>query len=133
MRRRQGDLSGARELVDDIWEAAERGPYPLVLADALNILAEIERHAEETDGAIKAASRAFCTSWCDGPPFAYHWGLERAKKQLKELGAFQPKMAPYDENKFESLISLHSDSADVDAIKITLDPWEAYYNRNNSQ
>jgi len=65
---------------------AERGPYPLVLADALNILVEIERHAEETDGAIKAASQTFCTSWCDGPPFVYHCGSE-SKEAIERNGS----------------------------------------------
>ena len=28
LRRRQGDSRAARELLDDVWESAERGPYP---------------------------------------------------------------------------------------------------------
>lgn len=41
--RRKGDLAAARERLDDVWDAAERGPYPLIHADALNVLAQIER------------------------------------------------------------------------------------------
>ena len=48
-------------------------------ADALNLLAEIEREEGETERAVEAATRAYEKAWCDGPPFAYHWGLERAK------------------------------------------------------
>ncbi len=33
LRRRQGDLKVARDLLDDVWEPAERGPYPLIHAD----------------------------------------------------------------------------------------------------
>src|SRR5205085_800002 len=42
LRRRQGDAKAARELLNDVWEAAERGPYPLNHADAFNVLAQIE-------------------------------------------------------------------------------------------
>ena len=34
LRRRQGDPKAARDLLDDVWEPAERGPYPLIHADA---------------------------------------------------------------------------------------------------
>jgi hypothetical protein len=35
-------------LLDAVWESAERGPYPLYHADALNVLAQIERDAGNT-------------------------------------------------------------------------------------
>ncbi|MCP4514519.1 MAG: hypothetical protein GY824_04725, partial [Delftia sp.] len=43
LRRRQGRLDAARELLDDAWEPAQRGPFPLLAADAYNVLAQIER------------------------------------------------------------------------------------------
>lgn len=43
LRRRQGELGAARELLGDVWEAAERGPYRLIHTDACNLLAEVER------------------------------------------------------------------------------------------
>ncbi len=101
--RRQGDLRAARELLDDVWEAAERGPYPLIHSDAFNVLAKIERDKGDTAAAIEAATKAYRLAWCDGPPFAYHWGLEKAKRHLKELGAPEPKMPPFDESKFEPM------------------------------
>jgi hypothetical protein len=101
--RRQGDLKAARELLDDVWEAAERGPYPLIHADACNVLAQIERDEGNQAKAIEAATKAYRLSWCDGPPFAYHWGLEKARKHLAELGADEPLMPPFDESKFEPM------------------------------
>ena len=50
LRRRQGDLKAAREFLDDVWDAAERGPYPLIHADACNVLAQIESDAGNQDG-----------------------------------------------------------------------------------
>jgi hypothetical protein len=67
---RQGDLEAAHELLDAVWEAAERGPYPLLHADALNVLAQIERDAGNTAVAIETATQAYRKAWCDGPPFA---------------------------------------------------------------
>jgi hypothetical protein len=74
---------------------------PLFHADALNVLAQIERDAGNTDDAIKAATKAYQLAWCDGPPYAYHWGLEKAKKHLKELDAPFPDMPEFDKSKFE--------------------------------
>ena len=101
--RRQGDVKAARELLDDVWEAAERGPYPLIHADACNVLAQIERDEGKQEKAVKAATKAYRLAWCDGPPFAYHWGLEAARKHLRELGATEPLMPPFDESKFEPM------------------------------
>jgi tetratricopeptide (TPR) repeat protein len=103
LRRRQGDAKAARELLDDVWEAAERGPIVLAEVDAYNILAQIERDEGNTNAAIEAATKAYRLAWCDGPPFAYHWGLEKAKQHLKELGAPEPEMPPFDESKFEPM------------------------------
>jgi tetratricopeptide (TPR) repeat protein len=112
LRRRQGDLKAAREMLDDVWDAAERGPYPLVHADACNVLAQIERDAGERAKAAEAAGRAYRLAWCDGPPFAYHWGLEKARALLRELGAGEPLMPPFDESKFEPMPEVEIDPAD---------------------
>jgi tetratricopeptide (TPR) repeat protein len=69
LKRRQGDLKSARELLDDVWEPAERGPFTLYHADALNVLAQIERDAGDHEAAVKAAMAAYRLAWCDGPPF----------------------------------------------------------------
>jgi hypothetical protein len=110
LRRRQSDLKAARELLDDVWEPAERGPYPLFHADALNVLAQIERDAGNRAAAIAAATKAYRLAWCDGPPYAYHWGLEAAKKHLAALGAPEPTdLAPFDESKFEPMPQIEID------------------------
>ena len=82
LRRHQGDPAAARDLLDDVWEPAERGPYPLIHADAFNVLAQIERDAGNIEAAIEAATQAYRLAWCDGPPYAYHWGLEAARAHL---------------------------------------------------
>src|SRR5262249_10121865 len=45
LHRRKKEASIARELLTQVWDAAERGPFPLFHADALNVLAQIERDA----------------------------------------------------------------------------------------
>jgi len=112
LRRRQGDSKAARELLEDVWEAAARGPYPLFHADAFNVLTQIERDEENTTAAIEAATKAHRLAWCDGPPFAYHWGLEKAKQHLKELGAPEPEMPLFDESKFEPMPEVEIDPED---------------------
>jgi tetratricopeptide (TPR) repeat protein len=110
--RRQGDEKAAREFLDDVWEFAERGPYPLLHADALNVLAQIERDAGNTEKAIEAATRAYQISWCDGPPYAYYWGLEKAKGHLTDLKAPFPDMPAFDESKFELMPEVEIDPGD---------------------
>lgn len=93
----------ARARLDDVWESAERGPYPLQQTDAYNVLAAIARAEGDTAGAIDAATKAYKYAWCDGPPYAYHWGLEKAKAHLAALGAAEPVLPPFDESQFEPL------------------------------
>jgi tetratricopeptide (TPR) repeat protein len=110
LHRRQSNPTAARELLDQVWEPAERGPYPLFHADALNVLAQIERDAGNIPAAIKAATEAYTKAWCDGPPFAYHWGLEKARAHLAALNAPEPALPPYDESKYEPMPEIEIDT-----------------------
>lgn len=112
LERRRGEPERAREFLDDVWEPAERGPYPLFHADAMNVLTQLERDAGRSDEAAAAAKRAYELSWCDGPPFAYHWGLEKAKKHHAELGEPEPVLEPFDESKFEPMPEVEIDPSD---------------------
>ncbi len=118
LRRRQNQPAEARELLDDVWEAAERGPYPLFHADAMNVLAQLERDAGNTSKAIEAATQAYRLAWCDGPPYAYHWGLEAARKHLRELGAPEPEMPPFDPSKFEPMPEVEINPKDEFYVEI---------------
>ncbi len=105
-------LDQAERLLDDVWDRAERGPYPLFQADAFNRLASLERtraallptdSPERTaalDRAGKAAIRAYEKAWLDGPPFAYAYGLSHAAAHLADLGLTPPNLPPYDDSKF---------------------------------
>ena len=56
--------------------------------------------------------QAYRHAWCDGPPYAYHWGLEKALSHLKELGAPEPALPPFDESKFEPMVEVEIDPDD---------------------
>ena len=112
LQRKQGDLKAARELLDEVWEPAARGPYPLIHADACNVLAQIERDEGNYTAAVEAATKAYRLAWCDGPPFTYHWGLVAARKHLQELGASEPEMPPFDESKYEPMPDVEIDLDD---------------------
>jgi tetratricopeptide (TPR) repeat protein len=103
LRFEQGRPTEARAGLDDVWEAAERGRYPLYQADAYNVLADIELAEGDKSAAITAAANAYRAAWCDGPPYSYHWGLEKAKARLAALGVPEPNMPPFDESKFEPM------------------------------
>jgi len=99
----RGQPAEAKARLDEVWEAAERGPYPLLQADAYNVLAAIALAKGDAPAASAAATEAYEAAWCDGPPYAYHWGLEKAKAHLAALGAPEPAMPPYEASKFEPL------------------------------
>ncbi|MAQ95395.1 MAG: hypothetical protein CMM84_17955 [Rhodothermaceae bacterium] len=101
--RQRGEPKEARERLDDVWDPAETGPYPLFHADALNVLAQIEHDAGNAAAAVEAATEAYRKAWCDGPPFAYHRGLETAKAHLAVLGAPEPEMPPFDASAHEPM------------------------------
>ncbi|HEX7314207.1 MAG TPA: DUF4062 domain-containing protein [Pyrinomonadaceae bacterium] len=112
LRRKQQELQVASDILDAVWEPVKRGPYRLFHADACNVLSRIEHDAGNQAAAIKAARKAYRLAWCDGPPFAYHWGLERARGLLKALGAGEPLMPAFDESKFEPMPEVEIDPAD---------------------
>ena len=72
-------------------------------AQASRVLAQIERDAGDRTAAVEAATAAYRLAWCDGEPYAYHWGLVAARKHLVELGAAEPSMPPFDESKHEPM------------------------------
>jgi ATP/maltotriose-dependent transcriptional regulator MalT len=100
---KRGRPAEAKANLEDVWEAAERGPYPLHQADAFNVLAAVALAEGDKPAAIAAATNAFKAAWCDGPPYAYHWGLLKAKAHLAALGAPEPVLPPFDESKFEPM------------------------------
>lgn len=104
---KRGAIAAARDLLEDVWQLVERGPYPLFEADANNLLAQIEQHEGNTEAAITAATKAYRLAWCDGPPFAYHWGLENARQHLKALSCPVPTDLPlFDESKYEPMVEV---------------------------
>jgi tetratricopeptide (TPR) repeat protein len=118
LKRIQGDLKAARELLDDVWEPAERGPFALILTNTYNVLAQIERDAGNHEVAIKVAMEAYRLAWCDGPPFAYHWGLQKAKAHLAALGASEPYLPPFDESKYEPMPEVEMDPPEEEKAEV---------------
>jgi hypothetical protein len=110
--RRQQHCDTARELLDQVWTPAERGPYPLIHADALNILAQLERDQSHREAAIAAATEAYKQAWCDGPPYAYHLGLTKARRHLWELGVPEPALPPFDASRYEPMPEVELDPED---------------------
>lgn len=102
----------ACELLEQVWAPAERGPYPLWHADSRNVLAQLERDRGHRDAAIEAATAAYRLAWCDGPPYAYHYGLTNARRHLQELGVPDPHLPPFDASKYEPIPNLELNPKD---------------------
>lgn len=100
------DYSRARSYLSEIWDTFERGTYPLQYADGLNVLAQIEYEVGDYTTAGETAIQAYRSSWCDGPPYAYHWGLETAKQFIGKLGVSPPVMPPYNPNNYAPVVEI---------------------------
>jgi hypothetical protein len=69
-------------------------------------MAQIERDTGDHAAAVKAATMAYRLAWCDGPPFAYHWDLQKAKAHLSALGVPEPTLPPFDASRYEPMLEV---------------------------
>jgi tetratricopeptide (TPR) repeat protein len=105
-----GEHASAKQLLSDYIDFTDRSTSPIVMADALNLLASIELAAGNNLAAVQAANHAYTSAWCDGPPYAYQRGLTMATEVLDSLGATPPaNLAPFDESRYEPLPEIELD------------------------
>lgn len=97
--RREGNIPSAMRYLDDVWDQAERGPFKLLHADAVNILAQIEYDEGRHESAGRVASAAHHLAWASGEPYAYAKGLATARNLLRTLNLPNPEEEPFDESK----------------------------------
>jgi len=83
----------ATELLTDIMDSIERGPFGLAKARACNLLARLCKSEGDTDGARGWALKAFEAAWGEGPPFSYASQLKAATNFLAQLGCDLPVWA----------------------------------------
>lgn len=93
---RQGRWDAALEIIDEIEFLAEQGPYPLRHSDALLIRSSAFMAKGNLREATVWAALAFKKAWCDGPPYAYHSGLTKARTLLEKLASPLPPLPPFD-------------------------------------
>jgi hypothetical protein len=55
--------------------------------------------------------------WRDGSPFAYHWGLQKAKAHLAALGAPEPTLPPFDESRYEPMPEVEIEPSEEEEIE----------------
>ena len=79
-------------------------------------MADIHRTAGDEGAASESATKAFQAAWCDGPPYAYHWGLERARAHLTALNAPAPELPPLDESTLEPMLEVDLNPKDENWI-----------------
>jgi tetratricopeptide (TPR) repeat protein len=91
---RAGRLDAARAHAADAQHVAERGQLRLRQADAVNLFSSIERARGNRHESAAAAAEAYRLAWCDGPPFAYEWGIRQARENLAAAGEPEPSGLP---------------------------------------
>jgi tetratricopeptide (TPR) repeat protein len=125
LHRQQEEYDIAFELLEQAWTPAERGPYRLWHADACNVLTQLHCDVGHRAEAIEAATAAYQLAWCDGPPFAYHYGHAQARRHLQKLAASEPQLPPFDKSNFppmpEEELNIDNDS-DYGTIRVLEPP-----------
>jgi hypothetical protein len=90
LRLRSGQSEAAATHLKVARERLAGSGYRLFEADYQVRISRWEQAAGRLPRAVEAAARAYELSWCDGPPYVYHWGLVAARRQLSALGAAEP-------------------------------------------
>ena len=85
LRRDQGQVDAALELVNESLSITERCGYALQGADAHLLLAELALDAGNIDQARAAAQKARDLAFCDGPPYTYYIAYTEAEALLARL------------------------------------------------
>jgi tetratricopeptide (TPR) repeat protein len=85
----KGRLDEARALV-------ERGVSRYSAAAVYLTLGDLKK-------SVHNAIEAYEMAWADGPPFAFWWELQQAKKILSALGVPEPDLEPFDESSIRSI------------------------------
>jgi hypothetical protein len=87
-------LDAARAYAADALYLAEHSRLKLRQADALNLLSSIHRAGGNQEEAAAAAAAAYRAAWCDGPPYAYEWGMRQARENLEAVAKPEPADLP---------------------------------------
>ena len=59
-------------------------------------LAELCVELGKTEEARDHARAAYKINWADGPPFCWHWELEKCREVLRSIGEPEPELPPFD-------------------------------------
>ncbi len=90
---RMNEIEIAKILFEQVQLAESENRYPLIYADAYNLLAEIKIGTGDKDSAAHDVKRAYKLAWCDGKNYSYNWGLEKAISLLNRLEIPTPQLA----------------------------------------
>jgi tetratricopeptide (TPR) repeat protein len=89
-----GAVDAARGYAADALHLAEHAQLKLSQADALNLLSRVHRAGANQLEAAAAAAAAYRLAWCDGPPYAYEWGIRQARENLEAVAEPEPTDLP---------------------------------------
>jgi len=101
--RRKGpeNVKAVRDLLEDVWESAERGPYRLLHAEGYMVLAALEDELNQPDELRAVAQALYYLAWCDGEPYAHMRALKAARGYYQKLAEPEPAdLPPFDESQF---------------------------------
>jgi len=77
-------------IAEQVMFLAQRGGYPLILADLYNLQTQHMIAVSEKKLAEHYATLAYQTAWCDAPPYTYNYAMNIAEKSFKILGMILP-------------------------------------------
>jgi tetratricopeptide (TPR) repeat protein len=99
----KGKAEEAIEMLEDVLDICEEGPYRLDQVDALNVLGEAYYITNQRDLALDYANQSYQLSLCDGYPYLYQVGYHDAVSLLKKLNGTVPEVPKVDNSKLRLL------------------------------
>lgn len=81
----KNDFEESKRIITEVLDYSSRGPYPIYGCDCFLLLAKLHSAENMHDQALQAASKSLELAICDGKPYAYAQGINRAKTYLEAL------------------------------------------------
>ena len=113
----RGQWSDVQDLMDRYFQVDPTGAWQLTAGDAWRLRALVAQARGDRVAARELAATAYRVCACDGPPYTYAAGVQRARALLAELGGYVPRTSSRLHPEWRPLIErVRGDEAEIEAL-----------------
>ena len=92
---RLNDRQKVQEMLEDVWDPVERGPFAILRIKALVLQARSDFFHGRRDQAVLSAKEALSISWSDGAPYCHRQLVDDSQQLLLEMDESVHNMKPF--------------------------------------